>query len=419
MKNLLNFFFKWATRSFFFFLLALLLVFNLGFHQEPDFTADQNGTWNEDVFEQLQFLKQELASGAADDMQQLFPEGHLFMHALYGLAWADFADSYGSKILNETTTIAHDSPPSKVLLEIDQSLRAINSPTGRQVFDEDLLLPYGIFYKGWGNYLLSKKINLRVADEAEDEGVILYRRQCNIIAEAFQQAPSPWLESYRESAWPADNVVAMASLAAYDRTFGTNLYQAIIEQWLVAVRDNLDPMTGLIPHATDPNTGSVREGARGSSQSLMLCFLTEIDPAFAAEQYALYKEHFLDYRLGRAGIREYPKGQQGSGDVDSGPVIWGIGGSASVVGQRAAGMNGDGELFADLRGSLQAFGFAFSWNGKRRYLFGKLPVADAFIGWANAAHQQPGQFSGSPIPWQLHLYSLLFAALLNWLIRKI
>jgi len=90
-----------------------------------------------------------------------------------------------------------------------------------------------------------------------------------------------------------------------------------------------------------------------------------------------------------------------------------------VVGQRAAAVNGDGTLYADLKGSLQAFGLTFSSGGKRRYLFGQLPVADAFIGWANAAHQQPDQFPSSPIPWQLHLYSLLLATLMLWLILKI
>ncbi len=412
MKNYLNTFFKWAVRSLFIFLLLILVVFNYSFYHQPDFVRDESGEWNEDVYEQLQFLKQALQAGAGDDMQELFPEGHLFIHALYGLIAADLA------FAKDANPFDTDEDPSKgvPVRELGWACDEINSAKGKQVFSEELPLAYGVFYRGWQNYLLVQQLKQR---DSSQLNITAFLRNGDEIAAAFHQAPSPWLESYSESAWPADNVVAIASLAAYDRHFHTNRFSATITTWLEKVKQQLDPATGLIPHATDPETGAIREGARGSSQSLILSFLPEIDPVFAAAQYALYREHFLAYRLGRAGIREYPKGQQGSGDVDSGPVIWDIGGSASVVGQRAAGMNGDGELFADLRGSQQAFGFAFSWNGKRRYLFGELPIADAFIGWANAVHQRENQFLRGPVPWRIHFISVLLGVIFCWLVYKI
>ncbi|WP_273444328.1 hypothetical protein [Neolewinella agarilytica] len=416
MKNYLNTFFKWATRSFFIFLLIILVVFNFRFYQQPDFVRDESGVWNEDVYEQLQFLKQSLQAGADDEMQGLFPEGHLFIHALYGLIAADFASATNADTFGNGFMEYEDVSEGVALRELGWACDEINSTKGKQVFTEGLPLPYGVFYRGWQNYLLAKQINQR---NGSQRNIADFQRNADEIAAAFNQAPSPWLESYSESAWPADNVVAIASLAAYDRHFHTTRFAATISTWLEKVKQQLDPDTGLIPHATDPDTGAIREGARGSSQSLILSFLPEIDPVFAAAQYALYREHFLAFRLGRAGIREYPKGQEGSGDIDSGPVIWDIGGAASVGGQRAAGMNGDGELFADLRGSQQAFGFAFSWNGKRRYLFGKLPIADAFIGWANAVHQRENQFLRGPAPWRIHFISVLLGIVFCWLVYKI
>ena len=412
VKNYLNTFFKWAIRSFFIFLLLILVVFNYRFHQQSDFVTDERSSWNEDVYEQLQFLKQALRSGAADDMQELFPEGHLFLHALYGLVAADLASATNTNHFNTHEDLSEGVP----LRELGWACDEINSTKGKQVFTKELPLPYGVFYRGWQNYLLIQQLKQRDSSQLNSTAFL---HNADEIAAAFNQAPSPWLESYSASAWPADNVVAMASLAAYDRHFHTKRYTATISTWLEKVKQQLDPDSGLIPHATDPDTGAIREGARGSSQSLILSFLPEIDPVFAAEQYTLYREHFLSYRLGRAGIREYPKGQQGSGDVDSGPVIWDIGGSASVVGQRAAAMNGDGLLYADLKGSLQAFGFAYSWKGKKRYLFGQLPMADAFIGWSNAVNQQKNQFPASPTPWKIHFFSLLLATIFYWLILKI
>jgi hypothetical protein len=108
----------------------------------------------------------------------------------------------------------------------------------------------------------------------------------------------------------------------------------------------------------------------------------------------------------------------GHEDIDSGPVIWGIGGAASVVGQRAAAANGHDDLYLGLRNSLEAFGVAHTFFGEKTYLFGQLPMADAFIAWGNAVEQVPatGRY---PKPWSIHLASLLLLLLLGWLIRKI
>lgn len=119
------------------------------------------------------------------------------------------------------------------------------------------------------------------------------------------------------------------------------------------------------------------------------------------------------------GIREYPKGQEGDGDIDSGPVIWGIGGAASLVGQRAAGIHKKEQRFVELRNSVEAFGTAYQWNGKKRFVFGQLAVADAFIAWANAVEQRKGQFKSSSWRGTFQLSSLGLFLLIGWMIYRI
>jgi hypothetical protein len=150
----------------------------------------------------------------------------------------------------------------------------------------------------------------------------------------------------------------------------------------------------------------------------MLCLLPEIDSMFAEEQFVLYEQYFVTARLGLPGIREYPAGIDGNGDIDSGPVIWGIGGAASVVGQRAAAANGREDLYVGLRNSLEAFGAAYPLFGKKKYLFGQLPMADAFIAWGNAVEKVPAN-GRYPKPWGIHLVSLLLLLLFGWLVRKL
>jgi hypothetical protein len=155
---------------------------------------------------------------------------------------------------------------------------------------------------------------------------------CERIAQALAQSESPHLQSYPGAAWPADGVLCVATLALYDRIHPPK-YQAVIQRWLRMTRANHDPL-GLIPHEADAHDGTVLVPARGSSQSLMLAILPEIESVYARQQFALYKTHFTDYRVGLPGIREFPKGIVGTADTDSGPVLFQIGGAASIVGRR-------------------------------------------------------------------------------------
>ncbi|WP_020568530.1 hypothetical protein [Neolewinella persica] len=402
---------KTGCKLFLLTLAGLLLYFNASFYYSPNFEDASNGTYNEDVYHQLQHLKGKMHAGAASDMQRLFPEGHLFMNALYGLAWADFAAPISATVSEREQPLLTEAHH-----EIDWALAEMDSPNGRRIFQEKLPLPYGAFYRGWSNYLRAKQLEVTASDDRSPTAKARLQADCDAIANAFGTTEGPYLESYYGGTWPADNVLAIASLVAYDRTFSTYRYKKTVAEWLAKVQVNLDKKTGLIPHIWFPDQPA--QSARGSSQSLMLCLLPEIDPTFAKEQFALYEQHFVTTRLGLPGIREYPAGVDESGDIDSGPVIWGIGGAASVVGQRAAAANGQEDLYLGLRNSLEAFGAAHTLFGEKKYLFGQLPMADAFIAWGNAVEQGPAN-GRYPKPWGIHLVSLLFLVLLGWLIRKL
>ena len=399
--------FKTCCRVFLLLIVGIVLFFNAAFYHSPDFEADPSGTLNTDVDDQFYHLMGKMDAGADTDMQQLFPEGHLFMNALYGLTCLELVDS-----LQPSGFPHFDDNVRWYLREADQVITTLTSEDGRRIFNPDLPLSYGVFYRGWTNYLTGKRLEADVIpSEATNIHEENFRQNCQDIARAYQASGGPYLQSYHSGIWPADNVLAVASLASYNRYFDTLRYQPLIEEWIGKVKTQLDPATGLIPHVV--YDGAPPQGARGSSQSLMLSLLPEIDSVFAAEQYALYQKHFVDSRLGLPGIREYPKGDEGAGDIDSGPVIWGIGGAASVVGQRAAHANGDLRLYKGLRNSIEAFGFGFTFLGEKRYVFGQLPMADAFIAWSNAAEAAPVD-APVTVPWLIHLMSLVLLFVLGW-----
>ena len=297
----------------------------------------------------------------ADEMQDVFPEGRVFTLTLYGLAWVDIG-------LGSTDPAVR----ARALGEARRALALAEEPRSHEPFTEAGGLPYGVFYEGWTGHLRAGTLHL--AGGAARDGA--FRAACDRLEAAFR-AHGPFLDSYPNAAWPADNAVGAAVL----RSCGTLLdprYARAAEDWLRAALRKADPATGLIPHeAWSP-------GPRGSSTALMIRFIREIDPAAAAAQYAAFERVFATRFAGLLpAAREYPRGTRGAGDVDSGPVVLGVSAPASVVGIAAARMVGHHAAAADLRASPEVLGVPLQWRGRRSYAFGKLAVGEAFLAWAS------------------------------------
>jgi len=132
---------------------------------------------------------------------------------------------------------------------------------------------------------------------------------------------------------------------------------------------------------------------RGVSSVLLSRMLHEVDVELSADQYAKTREHFVDALFGVIpGVREYPKGETGSGDIDSGPLIFGFSLSASVVGIAAARFHGD-IAFA---GPATIVAHAAGMPLLGRYAFGLMPVGEAFFVWSKTARPWIGP-EASPV----------------------
>lgn len=352
----------------------------------------------------LRHLTDKLEAGAAQDMQTLYPEGALFTYSLYGLAWANVMEE-----ISVSSTLYQEG-----IEALSHTTEFLSSEEAKRPFTEVLDLPYGAFYQGWSTFVLGRKLAVLPPAQQDSIDIQQFRKQCKNIADAISTSEHPYLASYSRGTWPADNMICISALALHDQLFAPN-YTALIQDWMQRIKAHLDPTTGLIPH--DYNPGQT-DFARGSSQSLMLSFLPAIDSTFARSQFKLYQQHFLTYRFGLPGIREYPKGTRGKGDIDAGPVLLGVGGAASVVGIRTMLMNGDCHLHSRLRNSVEGFGFPVRWRGKKKYLGGHLAIADAFIAWANSSNCNCAPVQISP-PWTFHLYSLLTVFILSLMAYKI
>lgn len=390
-------------------IISVILFFNLKLYYQPYFFPGKAPDINADLIKQLSFLSNALHDGAATQMQQAYPEGFIFMQAVYGLSWAEVATSA------EKNTALY----KKAQEEIAWANKAIQSDEGKDRFDQTLPLPYGAYYTGWSNYLLGKKLSAELPSERDSIEVMQFINTCKKIDSILQTTVYP--ESYKNFSWPADVFVAVASLSLHDKLFKQS-FQQTIHAWLDKVKDNTD-INGLIPYAASTN-GKPVEIARGSSQGLILNFLIDMDLAFAKQQFDLYKVKFLDHRFGLPGIREFPKGIDNTGDVDSGPVILDMGSAATIVGMRVLALYKDTINAIAVRNGIEAFGIPITANEEKKYLLGKWPMADVFIAWAHTTEKDKTTELHTAENWRLNfqLYSIILliaiVILLKLLLKK-
>jgi hypothetical protein len=352
------------------------------------------------VRRQLTFLRAALDDGAGERAQQLFPEGYFFLHVLYGLSWVELgrrgpADDRAS-----------------ALREARWALARLDSSAGVAPFSAELTPSYGVFYRGWTNWLRGGVLSLQPTGQRDAAELRRFVDDSAALGAAFDASTSPYLAAYPGQAWPVDSTVAIASLRLYDTLLPAR-FGPTVQRWLGGVRERLDPRTGLIPHRVAFDTGDPLEMARASSQSVIQRFLVDVDPVFAGEQYLRFRDRYVVSPLGLGpAVREYPRGVDGPADVDSGPLPLGVSLSATVVTIGAAQVQGDAPLAAALANYGELAGLPLDTPWTKRYAFGLLPIGDAFLAWSKTARPWVATTAAPPPAniswwWRLPLLSLL------------
>src|SRR5207247_1815116 len=82
---------------------------------------------------------------------------------------------------------------------------------------------------------------------------------------------------------------------------------------------------------------------------------------------SLVKRYFIRSTLGLTAAREFPEGVDGQGDVDSGPLLFGLGPSASGFAVAAAATMDDFEMANQLARASVLVGAPVLKNGELQY----------------------------------------------------
>lgn len=153
--------------------------------------------------------------------------------------------------------------------------------------------------------------------------------------------------------WPADQSALLAGLRRADVAHGTQTHAAPLEAFSSYLDTKGLHRSGL-PVSEVTGKGPGAKFPRGCAQAFISRYLAEVDPARTTAWWKTYRAQYL-VRLpfGVIGFREWPPGVNRAGDVDSGPIVFGIGAAASALSISAARAQGDELLAKQLEASAE------------------------------------------------------------------
>ncbi len=167
------------------------------------------------------------------------------------------------------------------------------------------------------------------------------------LAESTAHAPS---FAGRPQRFPADQAAVLAALARHDRAHGTALASEPGQRFDAFLVEHTDADTGL-PWSQVAGKSASGKLPRGCALSWQTRYLAEVLPVRAEHDWRLYREHYLFDAGVLVGFREWPPGRDRPADIDSGPIVRGVGTAASALAIAAARRMGDDTLALRLEAS--------------------------------------------------------------------
>jgi len=307
---------------------------------------------NRAIKNQIHYLSQLIGHGYDDKLQRQFPEGKLFSNAILALSTIEYCEKYR----------INDSQYAQV---VDYCIIRMLSAKAKRIFSPNSKPAYGMFYNGWTNYVLksyqkSKLFDLsKIREQVKNNSATMEER-----LDSAQSDTISVLETYTEANWPADNLIGIISLDE----------SPLRKQWISKIFQTATHPSGLIHHA-----GSDTEEIRGSSSAMITFCLSEIGYSDLEIYSATYKDIFIDNYLGILLVKENVDGSNNM-DVDSGPVVFGYGASATVMNIKTQASMNNPRAKSTFAG-INILGLPINMLGKKYYLFKKEPMYDLFMLW--------------------------------------
>lgn len=303
---------------------------------------------------QINYLAEIIDEGYDDTLQNRYPEGKLFSNAILALSTIEYCNN--SQIFDE-----------KYSTIVDNCITRIQSEKTSQIFDSSPSPKFGMFYNGWANLVYSTYMNSELFHYSKLQSKV--SKESNTIEQRFYKAQMDslrLLDTYVGANWPADNLIGISSISN----------DSLKQNWLNVIFENTNHDSGLIHH-----TGSDASTIRGSSSSMITYCLGKCGYNDIKKYNELYQSIFVDEFLGAQLVKENEDGSN-SMDVDSGPVVFGYGASATIMNIKTQASLGNKKSQITW-GVMNTIALPINIFQKKYYLLKREPMLDLFMLWAS------------------------------------
>jgi hypothetical protein len=206
----------------------------------------------------------------------------------------------------------------------------------------------------------------------------LHDRIVAALARRLERSRDGVIETYPGEAYPCDIAAVVGAVGQHARLTGTDRRALLARMSRVYHERFTHRASGYLAQSVDPLTGVAHHDPRGSGTALAAYFLSFADASLARELGGSLARTGHTTLAGFAAVREYAPGTGGLGDVDSGPVVFGVSVSATGFALATARQMGDRERYRELFRTAALFGVPVRRGGGWRFVTGG-PIGNAIL----------------------------------------
>jgi len=205
--------------------------------------------------------------------------------------------------------------------------------------------------------------------EPETRHAALHDRFTDELAKRVFSAPTGMTETYPGETWPPDVAAVVGSIGLHARATGRDRTREL-DAWAERFAKCTVHASGYLVQRSKSGTCIPLDAPRGSGTAVGAYFLSFAHRGLSTRLAAALAKDGRRTLFGFGGIREYPDGFGGLGDVNAGPILLGVSVGATGFGLGAARAHGDRELFTQLYRTASLFGLPASRGGERSFAIG-------------------------------------------------
>ena len=188
------------------------------------------------------------------------------------------------------------------------------------------------------------------------------------LARRLDASKQGMLETYPDETWPPDVAAVAGSIGLHAEATDKD-HSALLSRWAKRFEKCAIDTSGYLVQRVKSGSCRAIDAPRGSGTAVGAYFVSFAAPELAAKLYRGVQPGHGTF-LGFGGVREYAPGHSGKGDINAGPILFGISVGASGFAIGAARAHGDKAMYVSLVRSARLFGAPTSTSAGTRYAVG-------------------------------------------------